>query len=55
MSTVEKKELVERLKLLERIMTAAHEQIADRKMLVWKDDIQALDVAIKLIENMETA
>jgi prolyl-tRNA synthetase len=53
--TPEKTELVERLRLLERIMTAAHDQIADRKMIVWKDDIQALDVAIKLIENMESA
>jgi hypothetical protein len=55
MSAAEKAELVERLKSLGRLMTGAHEKVSERKMIVWKDDIQAVEAAIKLIENMEHA
>jgi hypothetical protein len=55
MSATEKAELVERLKSLGRLMTGAHEKASERKMIVWKDDIQAVEAAIKLIENMEHA
>jgi hypothetical protein len=50
----ERAELIERLKSLGRLMHGAHEKVAERKMIVWKDDIQAVEAAVKLIENMES-
>jgi predicted dinucleotide-binding enzyme len=46
----DKSELLASLQRVHRVMTAAHE--GERKMFVYKDDVEAIEAAIKIVEKM---